>query len=178
MLSATVIIYVDLTLQFTSDANGNLTLANGFPQTAPSPTLLMGNFTAGTYVGPPNLFNGKGLITVSGPAVSSGGATLWSLTAAAGTDPGIYFTSANWWVGPIANNPYATRINAAKLTSTAYAYGIATTGSAPLPWASGGVGTLIGATQTSASTLTIACFSYNGSEDQSVPYATITFTLQ
>lgn len=179
VISASLIIYVDVTLQFTSDSNGTLTVATGFPQTVASASLLTGNFSAGTYVGPPNLFNGKGLMTVSGPAVSSGGATLWSLTAATGTDPTFYFTSANWWVGPTANNPYATRINAAKLTSTAYAYGIATTlGNAPYPWYSGTSGTLIGVTQTAANTLTMACFSYGGVEDQNVPYATLTFTLQ
>jgi hypothetical protein len=83
-------------------------------------------------------------------------------------------------VGPITNNPYATRINAAKITSTAYSYGIATTVSnAPDPWFSSAFGALIGVTQTSATTLSIACFSYGGSsEDQNTPYATVTFTLQ
>jgi hypothetical protein len=177
MLSATLIIYVDVTLQFTSDSNGNLTL--GTPQYSPSPMLQTGNFKTGTYLGPTTLFGGNGLLSVNGPSVSDGGATMWSLTTAPGT-ASVYPTSVNWWVGPIANNPYAARINAAKITSTAYAYGIASTAvstGAPAPWASGSEGTLIGVSQT-GNVLSIASFSFNGASDQSTPYAILTFTLQ
>jgi hypothetical protein len=178
VISATITIYVDITLQFNSDSNGNLTLASGFPQIAASASTLTGNFTAGIYVGPATLFNGKGLISVTGPSVSDSGATLWSLAAAAGTDPSLYFTSANWWVGPIANNPYSTRIQKANITSTAYAYGIETsTASAPDPWYSGTNGNLIGVTQT-GNVISIATFSTNGGGDQSTPYAIVSFTLQ
>jgi hypothetical protein len=176
LLSNSVIVYVDLTMQLSSDGNGNLTVAS--VQSPPSPVLITGNFVPGTYLGPPNLFNGKGLITVSGPSVSTGGSTAWSLAAAPGADPTLYFTSANWYVGQISNNPFAVRLNAAKITSTAYSYGIASTiPGTPDPWTSIG-GTLIGAVQTDAMTLSISCLSYGGASDQASPYATITFKKQ
>ena len=118
------------------------------------------------------------MLAVSGPAVNNGGATMWSLTTAAGTDPGVYPNSATWWVGPIASNPYVTRINAAKITSTAYSYGIAnSTIGYGSPWNAGTTGTLIGVAQT-GNILTIASFSYDGAQDQNTPYAILTFTLQ
>jgi hypothetical protein len=178
MLSTTLIVYVDVTLQFTSDSNGNLTLATGFPQYAPSASLLTPSFKAGTYLGPSTLFGGNGLLSVNGPSVADGGATMWSLTTAPGTNVGVYPTSVNWWVGPIANNPYAARIAAAKITSTAYSYGVASTASsAPGPWVSGSNGILIGVSQT-GNVLSIASFSFNGASDTNTPYAILTFTLQ
>jgi len=178
VLSASLIVYVDVTLQFTSDSNGNLTLATGFPQFAPSAALVTGGFKAGTYLGPNTLFKGNGLISVSGPAVLDAGATLWSLTTAPGTDPSLYLASANWYAGPIASNPYATRISAAKITSTAYSYGVVTGGpNCATPWCSGSDGNLIGVIQT-GNMLSIATFSYNGASDQNTPYAILTFTLQ
>ena len=47
VLSSTVTIYVDMTLQFNSDSNGNLTLASGFPQFAQSPAVVTGGFHCG-----------------------------------------------------------------------------------------------------------------------------------
>jgi hypothetical protein len=177
VLSSTLTVYVDLTIQFNSDSNGNLTIATGFPQAAPSPTPITGNFVAGTYLAPSNLFNGKGYITVSGPTVGDGGATLWSLTAGPNADPSLYLASANWWVGPVANNPYAARINDAKITSTTYSYGISTymPGACVLPWCADS--DLIGVSQT-GSVLSIATFSNNGENDQNTPYAILTFTKQ
>jgi hypothetical protein len=178
VISATQTIYVDIAIQFNSDANGVLTIANGFPQINQSPNLLTGGFQAGTYLGPLSLFNGKGLISVSGPTVEDGGYTFWSLTTAPGTDPGVYPTSANWYVGPIANNPYAARINAAKITNTTYSYGIMTSsGGCIAVWCTAGTGNLIGVSQT-GNVLSIATFSYEGGSDQNVPYAILTFTKQ
>src|ERR1017187_11030529 len=71
-LSTTLIIYVDITMQFNADSNGNLTMAAGYPQIVASPTLLSGGFKAGNYVAPGNLFNGKGFVTVGGPGVTDG----------------------------------------------------------------------------------------------------------
>jgi hypothetical protein len=124
------------------------------------------------------LFDGKGLIAVSGPAVTDAGATMWSLAAAPGTDPGLYIASISWYVGPIANNPFATRINAAGITSTAYSYGILTGGpDCEQPWCSGSSGNLVGLSQT-GNILSIATFSTNGVNDRTSPYGLLTFTLQ
>ena len=79
-----VTVYENLTLQFNVDSNGNLTLAPGYPQSIPAPAILTSGFKPGTYVGPSNVLAGKALITVSGPGVSAGGATTWSLSAAPG----------------------------------------------------------------------------------------------
>jgi hypothetical protein len=162
------VVYLNATLQFNVDANGNLSIAPGFPQVAAAPALLTGNFKAGKYVGPANIFGGKAAIIVSGPGVTDGGATEWTLTAAPGSDTSTYPGTASWWVGPIANNPYAAQIKKAGITSTAWSYGIST--SAYRAWAEG---TLIGVSQI-GNTLTIVSFFQvsNG-----VPVDQITYTL-
>ena len=180
-ISSSLTIYVDITTQFNVDLNGNLTLSAGYPQIVPSATLLTGNFKAGTYVAPSTLFNGKGLVTVGGPGVTDGGTTTWSLNAATGADASLYPVSATWWVGPIANNPYAARLNKAGITSTAYAYGIAYSANclnnAP-GWCSYSPGILIGATQ-SGNVISLVSFTlYTGiTTDYSAPVGQLSFTL-
>jgi hypothetical protein len=181
-LSTTLIIYVDMTMLFNADSNGNLTMAAGYPQIVPSPTLLSGGFKAGNYVAASTLFNGKGLVTVGGPGVTDGGSTSWSLNAATGADSGLYPVSATWWVGPIANNPYAARLSAAGITSTAYAYGVAYCNPSNCPqnqWGEYGIGyaggTLIGATQ-SGNVISLVSFTSNAT-DHSAPVAVLSFTL-
>ncbi|HUB80591.1 MAG TPA: hypothetical protein VMB03_17425 [Bryobacteraceae bacterium] len=178
LLSTSLVVYVDVTIQFNADQNGNLSIS-GSPTFAQSATPITGNFVAGTYLAPNTMFNGKGLIVVSGPAVGDGGTTMWSLTTAPGTDPSIYPVSATWWVGPLANNPYATRLNAASITSTAYSYGIASAqnGDCIAPWCAGVTGNIIGVSQT-GNVLTIASFSDDGTLDKNVPYSILTFTKQ
>ena len=176
-----VTVYENLTIQFNLDGNGNLTIAPGYPQAIPAPTLLTSGFKPGTYAGPSGVLSGKALVTVSGPGVTDGGATEWSLSSAAGADPCTYPLSANWYVGSIANNPYAARIQAAKITSTAFSYGV---GNATNCSGAGvGISTdwfnnvLIGVSQV-GNTITIASFSNNNSSDFSTPQAQITYTLQ
>lgn len=176
--STGVTVYENLTLQFNVDANGNLTISSGYPQIIPAPTLLTSGFKAGTYAGPSNVLGGKALITVSGPGVTDGGATQWSLTAAAGADPCTYPSTGTWYVGSLANNPYAPWLKASSITSTAWSYGfgaVATTASpcsANGPWNNA----LIGASQT-GNTITIVNFGPNEGE-YSAPVAQITYTLQ
>jgi hypothetical protein len=162
------VVYLNATLQFNVDANGNLTIAPGFPQISAAPTLLTGNFKAGKYVGPANILGGKAAIIVSGPGVTDGGATEWTLTAAPGSDTSTYPGTASWWVGPIANNPYAAQIKAAGITSTAWSYGIST--SISTYWRTG---TLIGVSQI-GNTLTIVSFL---GVSNGVPADQITYTL-
>jgi hypothetical protein len=179
-LSTTLIIYVDITMQFNADSNGNLTMAAGYPQIVASPTLLSGGFKAGNYVAPGNLFNGKGFVTVGGPGVTDGGTTTWSLNAATGADANLYPVSATWWVGPIANNPYAARLNKAGITSTAYAYGVAYGNSCvPGAWSSCSNGILIGATQSGNVISLVSFTTYTGgpNTDSSAPVGVLSFTL-
>jgi hypothetical protein len=176
VVSPGLTLYLNMTLQFNVDANGNLTLAPGFPQVVQAPTLLGSSFRAGTYVGPSTLLNGKALITVSGPGVLDGGATAWSLVTASGADPNTNPQSATWYVGPIANNPYADRIKRAGITSTAYSYGIISCGNNGCDRGFGS-GALIGVSQ-AGNTLTIVGF-YTGSDaGASTPQGQITFTLK
>jgi hypothetical protein len=171
-----VTVYENLTLQFNVDANGNLTIASGFPQIIPSPLILTSGFKPGTYAGPSTVLGGKALITISGPGVTDGGATEWSLSAAAGADPCTFPYSANWYVGSLANNPYAPYLKEDGITSTAWSYGV---GSASQ--CSGANGNwynnaLIGVSQ-AGNTITIVSFGINGGQS-SAPVAQVTYTLQ
>lgn len=179
-ISSTLTIYVDIAMQFVADANGNLSLAAGYPQIVPSPTLLTGNFKAGKYVGPSNMFNGTGLFAVNGPGVSDGGGTAWSLATASSADGGTFPQSATWYVGPIANNPYADRIKNAGITSTAYSYGIAYN-SVCCGHIWGGYspnGALIGVSQ-AGNAINMVSFTdgSNSNKDTSTPVSQLTLTL-
>jgi hypothetical protein len=174
-------VYEDMALQFTTDANGNLSLAAGFPQIAPSAALLTSNFKAGTYAASSTIFNGKNIVVVSGPGVTAGGATQWSLTAGPGADPCTTPVAATWYEGPIANNPYATQINSFKITSTAMSYGIGGGGANTCPSSTPGIkyqywanGSLLGFSQ-NGNSLTIVTFD---SSNNNVPLDTIVLTLQ
>jgi hypothetical protein len=169
--STGAIVYKDVILQFNADAGGNLTLASGFPKVGPSPTPLTSSFKAGRYVGPSTILGGKAIINVSGPGVTNGGATEWTLSAGGGADPYTYPASATWYVGPIASSPLAARLKAAGITSTAWYYGVA---SAPA-YANWYKDTLIGVSQV-GNALTIVSFSTWG-VDSSLPLDQITYTL-
>ena len=152
---------------------GNLTLASGYPQVSQAPTLLTSGFKAGTYVGPSSIAGGKALITVSGPGVTDGGATMWSLSTAAGASSSTYPISATWYAGPIASNPNAARLSKAGVTSAAYSYGTVGGSTGYCTWSNNA---LIGASQI-GNTLTLVSFSVGGCSDTNVPSDTITYTL-
>ena len=112
-------------------------------------------------------------ITVSGPGVTTGGATEWSvaLTPGASYDSGSHLANGTFYVGPLASNPLYNRIVNAKITNTtAYSFGLS----------GGGTngfynGYLLGFTQT-GNTLTVVDFT-NGNGDSSVPLTQYTYTL-
>jgi hypothetical protein len=169
-----VTVYVNLAMQFNVDANGNLTLSSGFPQATLFPALLTTSFVAGKYVGPSAILSGKTSVIVSGPGVTDGGATEWSLSAAAGADNCTYPSSATWYVGPIANNPLAARITKAGITSTALSYGVGSSQcSTDAAW---GVNTLIGVSQIGNS-ITFVSFNRVNSNDLNIPVSQITYNL-
>jgi len=176
-------VYVDVTIQFNVDNNGNLSMSNGFPQIVPSPALLTSQFKPGTYAGPSTLLGGKARIVVSGPGIGAGGATQWSLSAAPGADSCTIPPSATWYVGSPSSGPYAARIATAKITNTDFSYGVAA-GVSPscqnTPSIKAGswiYGALIGLSQT-GNTLTITSFTSSGTVDNNAPQDTIVFTLQ
>jgi hypothetical protein len=173
-----ITVYINVTMQFDVDRNGTLTLSSGYPQVVAAPNLLSSSFRAGTYVGPSSVLNGKSVITVSGPGVTDGGATTWSMTSTTGADTCTYPSSATWYVGPIANTPVASRLKDKGITSTSWSYGVAggvgsSCGNSTFRWQPGA---LIGVSQT-GNALTIASFTYAGG-DYGSPQDQITFTLK
>ncbi len=78
-------IYKNVTLLFDVDSSGNLTIAPGYPQVLAAPSPIIGNFKAGKYVGPSTIGSGNMIINVSGPGVTTGGATEWSLDRSLGS---------------------------------------------------------------------------------------------
>jgi hypothetical protein len=166
--SSGAVVYVNAKIQFNADANGNLTIASGFPQISPAPAILTSGFKAGTYVGPSNVASGKAMIVVSGPGVTDGGATMWTLSVPSGASSNTYPASATWYAGPVANNPNAARLSKVGITSTAYSYGI--TGGSGGVW---GSNWLIGASQV-GNTLTLVAFT--NYFDYATPQDQITYT--
>lgn len=167
--------YKDITIPVTVSATGVVSV--GAATVVASPVIQANNFKAGTYVAPSNMFGGKGLVVVSGPGVTAGGATEWSLAAAAGADGCTYPVAATWYVGPptAANNPLAARLKKAGITSTAYSYGVLGGSSAGCPDNHFDPGSLIGASQTGNS-LTVVSFSYNGgTTDYNTPQESLPF---
>jgi hypothetical protein len=165
--------YRDITLLFNvedSTTNGaDVTLASGYPMVVKSASpIQVDGFEAGTYRAP----GGGAAIAVTGPGVTSGGATEWSLAQSSTACTFPY--SATWYVGPISSNPLYARLKKAGITSTAYSYGLLGTasGCGDADWDSGA---LLGFSQTGKS-LTIVSFSHVGTEDSSVPREQITFT--
>jgi hypothetical protein len=165
--------YWNITLDFNVSSSGELTVAS--LQQTPAPPGIVSSFRAGTYCALPNVGNGKACITVSGPAEAPGGGTEWSLTAAPGSWGYTYPENATWYVGSLASSPLASRLAAAKITSTDYSYG--TVGAEN--WTINGTwyyGTLIGLSQVE-NTLTILSFTPYGGKDQNTSVDEITYVL-
>jgi hypothetical protein len=114
------------------------------------------------------------VVNVSGPGVTTGGATEWSLSAASGANVCTYPFSATWNVGPLASSPIAARLKSAGIISIAWSYGVATAPScAGSNWDNNG---LIGLSQL-GNTLTIVSFR-SGASDFATPQGTIVSTLK
>jgi hypothetical protein len=174
VVTSSGLVYKDVTLGFAVNSSGNITLAPGYPKAVNSPTNLTADFKPGNYIGPSSVLNGKALITVSGPGVTTGGATEWSLQASPGAAVCTYPSSATWYVGPITSNPIYSRLKAAGITSAAYSYGILGGEVCYGYWEDGAI---IGVSQT-GNTITVVSFSYAGSYDFSTPRDQITYTLK
>jgi hypothetical protein len=180
-----ITVYINVTMQFNVDNNGSLTLSSGYPQVVAAPNLLSSTFRAGAYVGPSgtNPTSGNAVVTVSGPGVTDGGATEWSLNLTTDVSSGDPCSRPNprgatWYVGPIVNNPMAARLTKAGITSTAWSYGVASASSC-LTCSNWSSGALIGASQT-GNAITIASFTSTCTPtgDKSAPIDQITYTLK
>jgi hypothetical protein len=166
-------VYVNLEIQFTVDSKGDLTIASGYPQTVAAPRPQVSSFVAGSYVGPSTINYGNAFITLSGPGVTPGGPTIWSLSASAGANGCTYPASATWYAGSISSNPLASRLKSAGITSPVYSYGIGNAACSNGNWSNN---VLIGVSQIGNSLMFVS-FTSNG-QDQSEPVDQITYTLQ
>jgi hypothetical protein len=176
VVTATGTTYQNVVIVFDVDATGKLTVAPGYPQIVPAPSVVVANFKAGTYVGPSSVLGGNALIKVSGPGVTKGGATEWSLAVAPTANSCTYPTSATWYVGALANNPLYQRIKAAGITSTAWSYGIVGSYQCSIDGNDWYTGALVGLSQI-GNTITIMSFT-TGVTDHSMPVDQITYTLK
>jgi len=160
--------YWDVTINFTVSADGVPSTASGSLQ--PSKALKVSSFQPGTYKlsTDPNF-----AVVLSGPGIGVAGTTVWSISSAG--DLCGAPSSSEWWTGPIVDNPLATRITTAKISSKDYSYGsVGTNGNC---WPFYNQRDLIGASQV-AGTLTISDFTDIGGNDHSVPQAQVTLVLQ
>jgi len=176
VLSNGSVVYKNVTIPIdvAESTTGVVTLTAGALTTVAAPIGTANGLKAGNYTGP-----GGGnvqLLTLSGPGVTTGGATEWSLSTSAGNTGGCtYPTSATFYVGPLTSNPLYARLKKAGITSTAWSYGIM--GNQPCSagsyWYNGNI---IGVSQT-GNALTIVSFSSDGAADQPTPVAQITYTF-
>jgi hypothetical protein len=171
------VVYKNLTLEVdVNPTTGAITVASGYPKVTAAPTPQVSSFKAGNYVGPGGTSATQTqLLTVTGPGVTSGGATMWSVSVSPGATGCTYPTTANFYVGSLNSSPLISRLKAAGITSTAYSYGIMgePACSSDNWWDNGA---LLGFSQT-GNALTIVSFTYGGSEDQATPGSQITYTL-
>lgn len=157
----------NVTLQFGFNSSGQLIVSN--LEAAPAPPPVVTGFKAGEYGGPSTIDDNM-LITISGPGLTIGGATEWTLTTPSGSWGGTYPATATWYDGPLTSNPIYKRISAAGITSTAWSYGV------------GGVAwfgdweydSLLGFAQVGNS-LTILSFTDGSGKDHNLPVAQVTY---
>lgn len=175
LVTPTGIVYKNVTvpLEVSVSSTGVVTVTTGTPTVVAAPTPIVSNFVAGNYIGPQ-----KQLLTLSGPGVTSNGATEWSVTTTSGSTVCTYPSTATFYDGPLANSPLYARLQKAGITSTAYSYGVmgsqACYGGAGDYWYNGNI---VGFSQT-GNALTIVSFTYDETEDFSTPQAQVTYTLQ
>ena len=165
-------VYKDITLQFDVDSGGNVTLSGGYPMIVDSQAFLVLSIQPGLYATPKTILNGKGIITITGPGVMDGGVTAFTINAGANADGCTYPSTGTFYVGPIANNPLAARLQKAGITSTAWSYGIGYCTCGSNAW---GNNSIIGVSQV-GNTITIASFTWVGT-DKNLPADQVTYTL-
>jgi len=167
-------LYKDLVLQFDVDNSGNFVFSSGFPQLADAPSLLSSSIVTGKYVGPANVNQGQNAITISGPAVLSGGVLAYTFTISSGAGNSTYPSQGTFYIGKADQVPIADRLKTAGITSTAWNWGLATgNNNYNTCWINSNM--IIGVSQV-GNTLTIASFTQSGT-DKSLPTDQIIYTL-
>lgn len=161
------IIYKDISMVFDVDSVGNVSLDTTSVKITASPTLNVGAFKPGTYNGYKLWVSST--FKVGSPGVSSGGRISGSIQRITTVDDDIF--NASWTSGPITGHPFQAQLNAAKITSTAYNWGVMGTGGEYTINSGWKAGDIIGAIQT-GNQLSLVNFGVDNKAD-----ATLTFTL-
>jgi hypothetical protein len=163
--------YLDVTITLSGVESGAvITGVKASATSKPSVIPYTDKFVAGTYKDA----NGN-IYTIAGPGVGPGGATAWSISHVSGTKNCV-LTSATWYTDTGSNNPEYVRLNAAKISTTAYSFGVA--GGESNCGGNYGGGHLVGAMQ-SNNIISISSYSDGfGHADNTTPVATLQFTAQ
>lgn len=172
--------YWDITINLTPVLNTSDVVTSFTPSVTAvhSPSLTVGAFKAGIYVGPAAIDTGKMGFTLTGPGIASG-VTTWTTSSAAGYDGCSVPNTAEFWVGTLSSNPIYARLKKAGITSTDWSYGeLGTVACVPgdvdhYNWSTNAI---IGLSQV-GNTITIASFSSNGT-DYSTPVDQFTYTFK
>ena len=117
--------------------------------------------------------------SVTGPGVGPGGATAWSLTfLSQGQNFPCILDSVTWYTDPGPNNPEATRLQAAGITTTAYSFGLS--GGSSCAGSAFSNGALVGVAHTGSGIAISSFSSFTSSKpaDSSTPTSTWTLTPQ
>jgi hypothetical protein len=123
MNAAGTILYKDISMFFTVDTLGNVTLPPALVRIIPSPTINVGAFKPGTYNGFNSPCNTSGtFFKVGSPGVGTGGRISGSIQRVTTYAQDTF--NANWTSGPIAGHPDQAKLTAAKITSTAFNWGV------------------------------------------------------
>jgi hypothetical protein len=177
--STGVIVYKDITLQLAVGANGQITVASGYPKYAASPNMVVAGFKTGTYVSSAAVDSGKMGFVLSGPGIGTN-VSVWSIATTSAFDSCSVPPTATFYVGPLTSNPLYTRLKKAGITSTNMSYGLLGTQlcvPAGINSSNWRTNSIIGLSQI-GNTITISSFTLYGDTDQSTPLDEFTFTLK
>lgn len=128
------------------------------PMTSAFP--LVSSIVSGKYVGPSNVNGGKNLITITGPALITGGVLAYTISLSSGASSDTIPAGGTFYVGPLENSPLFAQLKSSNMTSTAWSFGVASN-----------TGVTIGVAQV-GNTLSIGWFNYGNT-----PYNQMTYTL-
>ncbi|HEX4770810.1 MAG TPA: hypothetical protein VH351_08285 [Bryobacteraceae bacterium] len=169
--SSGVTVLENVTLNFGFNSSGQLIISS--LHAVPAPPSVVSGFKAGHYCGPTS-WSTNLVIAVSGPGLTSGGATEWTLANTPAAYYNTYPSSATWYVGTVTNNPIYARLSKAGVKFTGWSYGIGggAYGGEGSDWSTN---SLLGFSQV-GNTLTIQSFTDNSGVDHSQPVNQITYT--
>jgi len=165
--------YKDIALGFLVDNAGNVTFNNAALKIAASPTLNVGAFKPGTYHGYRACSYADCAYTfkTGTPGVGTGGRISGSIARITSQGSGYDIFNATWTSGPVAGHPNQAQLNAAKITSTAYNWGVMGTAGGDTEGSGWSAGDIIGVIQ-NGNQLSIVNYG-----NDNIPDSTLSFDL-